>query len=464
MGEFRTGNASGIAMRIVHHPLICVIVIALAIRLALAPFLTYDFDIYHWGVIIENIQSGNGLYELDGYYYTPTWGYILGFISAIQDAFLNIDVFGTRITELLGIEGLTFRFHTATTTTIAFNLSMKIPMIICDIVVAYLTYMLIKDRTGDERKGTMGAALWLLCPTVVYMSGVQAQFDSISALLMLLTVLLVYKDRCFLGGIVFSAAVLLKFFPAFAILVMVAYIFVKHSDDGLAKRKLAEAILGAAIGALVLLTPQIMDGSIGDTLSFILGRVEIQSEDMLLVEVGGYVTMAFALLMMVYAGYKMYRTDREHADEKYFVYVLLALAGSMLMSATPQYFIVLLPLMALYILQHEGRAMTCWILISAGTFIAAFLNNNFMLIDSAYAYLGIGSADWILNMAYWFESGFIGDISLMSILTAAGGAIYYIGMILLLLLLLEDLIIAKIPKLGAALSRVWSWEVGKQDL
>ena len=63
------------------HPLATLFVIALAVRLIIMPLVSHDFDIYHWALVIENIQTGDELYGLDGYYYTPTWGYVLAFFS-----------------------------------------------------------------------------------------------------------------------------------------------------------------------------------------------------------------------------------------------------------------------------------------------------------------------------------------------------------------------------------------------
>ena len=170
--------------------------------------------------------------------------------------------------------------------------------------------------------------------------------------------------------------------------------------------------------------------------------------------------MAFALICMVLAGVLMHRTEDRELDNKLFTYTLLALSGSMLMSATPQYMMVLMPLLILYLVASDGRTILCWGLISAGTVIAAAFNNNFMLIDSAYAFMGIGSADWILSMAEWFESDMLGEVSLMDIITFSGGIIYYIGMVLLLLLLFEDWINRYVPPIGKVLSKIRGWNIG----
>lgn len=459
MGECPKRNWAESALHAFEHPLLLLIVVALAVRFALAPMFTYDYDIYHWGVVIQNFQSGNGLYNLDGYYYTPTWGYILGFFSLIQDALLNVDVFGVRIIELLDVESMVFRFHTATTTTPEFNLAMKFPLIVVDIIVAIILYRFVKGWTGNDRKSLMAAALWLFCPTVVYMSGIQAQFDTISALMMLVTVILVYKDRCFLGGMMFGTSVLLKFFPGFTIIVLVAYILVKHREDGLAKIKLLQAMAGAALMCLVLFLPQIMDGTITDSLSFITGRLDIQSESGALVEYGSLLMIAVSLLGMVYFGYRMYRTKAEDADRMLFVNVMLALTCAMFMTVTPQYMMVMMPFLIFYIVSNESKMWICWVLISVGSFTAAFLNNNFMLLDSASAFFGLVSPEWIISASHAFEVPIIAGLSTMSILTIGGGIVEYVGLTLILGLFFEDYLKAKMPRVGKVLSKIGRWNV-----
>ena len=97
-----------------------VIFIGVAIRLVLAPLLTYDYDIYHWGVILENIRTGNGLYGMAGYYYTPVWGYLLGTESLYLAPIESLDAFGYRYEEMLPIEAGDAIGHSATITTTAF--------------------------------------------------------------------------------------------------------------------------------------------------------------------------------------------------------------------------------------------------------------------------------------------------------------------------------------------------------
>lgn len=439
------------------HPATIIVIIAIIFRLVFVPLLTYDYDIYHWAQIIENFQTGNGLYDIDAYYYTPTWGYILGFLSAFMDAFLNVGNFGIRFTELLPVEELVFRFHTATTTTLAFTACMKLPLIIIDIITGYLLYRLVHDETGSEKKATFGLALWLFCPTVIYMSGIQAQFDSISALLMLLTIILLKNDRNFMAGMIFSAGTLLKFFPLFAIVVLASYVVVKNRPNGTGFKKLMTAIAGAAIIALVLYIPIIVSGDLETSLSFIIGRTGTQDDTPILRFILNNIAIILAIMGMVGFGYMMYKSPLEKVDKNLITYSLLALTGAMLMSATPQYMLVLLPILILVMMRDDGRMRLPWVLFSLGSIISAISTNSFMLLDGASAYLGLVSADWILDLSAAFETKFF-NYTLSTIMCSIGQAIEYLAMLMIFAILFDRKIGERIPWLASSLKKIKRWD------
>ena len=434
-------------------PLVLIVLIGLIIRFVLIPFV-YDFDIYHWGVIVANINSGHNLYELDGYYYTPVWGYLVGFTSSISEFFFN-GLIGMRITDMLAIETLQHPYHIATITTIAFSFCMKIPMILCDIVVGYLIYWLIKDRTGNEKKATIGFALWFLCPIVVYMSGVQAMFDTFSALFLMLTVILLYKNQYFLGGAMFSVAVLLKFFPGFCIIVLIAYILVKHKEDGLAKKKVLEAAIGTIVMTVILLLPLALNGQLGDMLTFITGRTD--GSMMILPTMISTVIAVGAVFVF---GYMMYHTPTEDADRKFFVYVFLIITASTLISATPQYVIVMLPFLIFYILVEEKSYFKCWVIISFAAFISAFALNNFSLLCSLAVYTGIVSPEWVVSSMQFLETGM--GFNIINIISSVAAILQYFGILLILILFFEKKIGEVHPKLGDIVHKIKYWRVADE--
>ena len=438
------------------HPFITILVLALLVRLVLMPLLTYDYDIYHWGLIIENIQSGNGLYETAGYYYTPVWGYILGSMGIFMDAFLNVDVFGVRFTELIPVENLLCKFHIATVTTIEFNLFIKAFLVIVDYAVALLLYKLVKERTSDGRKAMFASALWLFSMPVIYMSSVQAQFDSISAFLLLLTVYLLYKDHMFLGGMVYSASVLLKFFPAFCILVFVAYVLVKHKDDGMALKKLLCAVLGAALMALVLMMPTILDGTWSDALSFVTGRVDRMTDILKVAWNGLAVSVMFAGMLI--GGWLMFKA-KEDVDRKLFEYTMIALVMATLLSCTPQYFLVFLPLLCMYIADDGRRLLRPWLVITFGSFFAAITINNASLLLSLSEFSSLVSPDLVISAMQWMESVKVGGDTLVTALNSTGNLIQIIGLLSLLIIYFRDRLTGLCGRIGPAID----WMSGENE-
>ncbi|MCL1811771.1 MAG: hypothetical protein FWG41_06135 [Methanomassiliicoccaceae archaeon] len=432
------------------RPVVLIVAAALLIRFVFMPLLTYDFDIYHWALIISNIDSGNNLYDLDGYYYTPVWGYILGFVSAIQQFFVDIGSMGIRFTDMLPLEDLEYPYHISTITSIAFNACMKIPLILCDLAVGYLIYWLVKHRTGSPKKAAYGLALWLFCPVVLYMSSVQAMFDTFSALLLLLTVIMFYKDKCFIGGALFSMAVLLKFFPVFCIFVLLAYVAVKHREDGQLKRKMLESILGMAVMAFILMLPLILNGQVGDAFSFVFGRAN-DSDPMETVYL--LFNTAIAILCAFFFGYRMYRSPSDRSDSSMFAYILFTVAAAVLMSTTPQYVIIIMPFLILYILAEDRAFLKCWIIISVAAFFAALALNNYSLLASLAEYTTIVSPDWLISGMQALETGIFG-IDLVSAFATIFQLIQYAGTLLLIIFGLADLVSERYPTLGGIIMRV----------
>jgi len=427
----------------VKKPLFLLVLFGLLIRFVLIP-LTYEFDIYHWAMTISNINSGHNLYDLDGYYYTPIWGYLLGFISSISEFFTN-GLLGMRLTEFLPIEDLLYPNHIATITTIAFSFVMKIPIIVCDLVVGYLVYWLIRDRTGDTKKATIGFGLWFFCPIVIYMSGIQAQFDSFSALFTMLSIILLYKDKYFLGGAMLSLAVLLKFFPGFCILVVFAYILVKHKDDGLGKRKLLEMMLGISVMSIIILLPIILNGQLDSMLSFITGRTGGSLISLTIINT------IIAIIMAFFFAYKMLHTPKEDADRKMFIYVLFALVGATLMSAVPQYIIVMIPFLILHIMSEERCYIRCWVILSVVALISAFSFNNLSLLCSLAAYTGLASPEWIMSSMQFLDTGMGFNLILLFYTLSL---IQYVATLLILIFYFADAINKKNPTIGKFILRL----------
>ncbi|MBR1888534.1 MAG: DUF2029 domain-containing protein, partial [Candidatus Methanomethylophilus sp.] len=412
-----------------------ILILGLAIRLVLAPLFTYPFDIEHWGVILQNTESGNGLFGLTGYFYTPAWGYILGF----EDLIINLlpgMTYGERFTDLLEIEGMVFPYQTATTTTPVFNFAMKLPLILVDVLVGYLIYRLVMSECGDERKAAIGFGLWFLCPIVIYMSSVQAQFDCISALLTLLCVLLVKRNLFFLAGVIFTIAALIKFFPAFCIFLLCVYV-VKATPGRLSWKNLLLSVSGAVLTALVIFLPQILDGTVMNAFSFVFGRT---SEYDLMQMLRTYPFIAVTLVMLVVLAIFAWRMDDARRKQDFLVLILAMLSICTIFSPGPQYWIVYLPLLSYYIAcRDRNRALLiCLIAMAILTTTAAFFNNSFSLLTTAAEYLHLCEPQTVISWMHALDTPVFGT-PFTQLVVFIVEFIQLIIMILIALFLLSDL-------------------------
>lgn len=412
-----------------------ILILGLAIRLVFAPVFTYPFDIEHWGVILQNTESGNGLFGLTGYFYTPAWGYILGF----EDLIINLlpgMTYGERFTDLLEIEGMVFPYQTATTTTPVFNLAMKLPLILVDVLVGYLIYRLVMSECGDERKAAIGFGLWFLCPIVIYMSSVQAQFDCISALLTLLCVLLVRRNLFFLAGVIFTIAALIKFFPAFCIFLLCVYV-AKATPGRLSWKNLLLSVSGAVLTAVVIFLPQILDGTVMNAFSFVFGRT---SEYDLMLMLRTYPFIAVTLVMLVVLAIFAWRMDDARRKQDFLVLILAMLSICTIFSPGPQYWIVYLPLLSYYIAcRDRNRALLiCLIAMAILTTTAAFFNNSFSLLTTASEYLHLCEPQTVISWMHALDTPVFGT-PLTQLVVFIVEFIQLIIMILIALFLLSDL-------------------------
>jgi Gpi18-like mannosyltransferase len=138
--------------------------------------------------------------------------------------------------------------------------AVKIPACLADALIAVLLYIEARKRIG-RNAGLPAAALYLLNPVSIYNSAYWGQVDSIYAALLLASLILVGRTRWISAG-VFAAAALGAKFQAIAILPIL--IFEAYRLGGW--RAIGLKLLGAAVGALLILTPFMLQDVSGEAL------------------------------------------------------------------------------------------------------------------------------------------------------------------------------------------------------
>jgi hypothetical protein len=424
------------------RPVVLVLIAGLVIRLVLMPTLSPDFDMMHWALAIQHIQAGAGLYDILGYWYTPVWGYILGGTAYLMNL-LGITDYGYFFAETAQVESLRMG-HTMVITTMAFNFIVKIPALISDVVVGYIIYRFISERTGDKKKATYGFALWFLCPLVIYVSAVHGMFDSIYVMFMVLSVYSLYKGHDFLAGVSLSVAVLLKVFPIYIIFVLIAYIFTKHRGD---MRTIGKRILTAAVGvvlmSLLIYIPQILDGTVMESLLFFTTRVDASPA----VETGSnlwHALVSFSTQIMVWLQvilltltcvfvYLIYRKGGKDKDEDktLFACLMISTAIPFLWSATPHLLVMALPFLICFIAMYDKRFIIPFAVIVATATIREASNLSIFMSLAAYTSLmDLGS---VVSVLVWTDQQFMMGLTRQGMISSITGIVGAIGAALVLL-------------------------------
>lgn len=419
--------------------LLLILFVGIVIRLAIASLsITYDSD--YWTIVIRNIESGFGIYELEGYYYTPAWGYILGLIGAFQTVFMDMGEVAVRVVEAIFVEGIGM-YVTATIPSLWILYTIKLPLYVCDTITAFLIRGLVRDQTGDGRKADLAFALVFLSPVLLESSGVIAMPDTIAVMFTVLTIVLLKKDCPFLAGMTFAIAVLIKFFPVFLFFVFIAYILSKNKGD---RRRAVSHVAQAAIGALItvgiMFLPPFLEGNLAQCFQFLTDRTGFAGGDLLFDTIAGILrilTYGLVVIGCAYCAYDMYRDSSEDHFGKLMKACLIIATLALVYPPTTQYIVILVPFLAYYIVTSDRRMMKSWTILGVGAVIYSSATNGLMFMPLA-VWAGVGDVGFLLDLYSFWNAPFLGPISIEDIQFVIGGVLQCAGILLILWMLYGD--------------------------
>ena len=328
------------------------LIVGLIIRAILIPFTSSPFDVAAgWVAVIDEIYAGHSLYDGELYKYTPLWGYILAIESFLLNLF-GVTSFGEMFTNIYPNTELTFGYGYITNP--LFNVAIKMPGLIFDVLTAFASYYLVKDLTGSERKAEIGFAMWFLCPIVIMSSAILCMFDCIMMFFMIVAFICFRKERMFEAGVCMSLAILTKAFPAMLLPVMVAYILGNTGKQWTARfKELGLAAAGFCIILLIVYLMPLLSGEFEESLWFLTSRSNAYSG--LNIESLGFNNIFFympLIIVILLASCATMAFTKKNRDET-FLYLSVIVLSLMFcfpyVSYTPTYGIVmLLPILILY--------------------------------------------------------------------------------------------------------------------
>lgn len=325
--------------------MIIVCIIGVVLRLVLAPFLTMQYDMAFWSGTVNDLASGSGLYEGRFYWYTPVWGYFLSGMTFLING-LGIDAQGVVIPEL---SDSIFNLGNSVITGLAFNTAIKIPLIIADVLVSFVIYLVIMKLTSDQRKAIIGFAIWLLCPLTIWVSGVQAQFDSISVLGMMLSIFFLLDKKYALAGVFIAFGTCTKIFPCFILPLMIAYILANSPGINEKLKNSAYMITGFILMCVMIFIIPALSGDLGSSFNFFSSRVDsLGSDGIGALRWDNIIYVMPLLVLFVFCLSAFLAKAKENIDNKFIIYSGLAIASLFIwpfFPTVPQYILVLLPFM-----------------------------------------------------------------------------------------------------------------------
>lgn len=181
-----------------------IIIIALAIRLGLAPFTAHPSDMQYWeafgkAILIEHTNP------FTGFVYPPPWILLTGTMYSLYLFFPN-----------------EFFLYFV----------LKIPIILGDVIMGIALYDIVEEISGNRKTANSALALFLLNPYVIWISSVWGMFDVLPALCTLLSLRFYLKGNRKISFLFLGLGVAFKYYPILLLPVILIYEWKKERKIG----------------------------------------------------------------------------------------------------------------------------------------------------------------------------------------------------------------------------------------
>ncbi|KQM11870.1 hypothetical protein AOA80_05935 [Methanomassiliicoccales archaeon RumEn M1] len=402
-----------------------VLIIGLAIRLAVAPWTSYPYDVYPFYSASVDMLAGLGMYGHATFSYPPGFGLILYPFMLLLSLFVDPSMFGSfqpEILEMGAVSDLVSPFITAP----AFNLAFKLPMIIGDVLAASMLFLMVREWKG-EGAARSAYALLFLNPLVIWIGSVMGQFDILAALCTLVAVHLFIHQRYALAGLALGAGALIKIYPAYLAVFFLAYILLAAGtalkDRVSSAARLVAGTLAAAIPAvpLLLATPEMIDfvfrrasndafgginpwflvpliGNFTSSSGTSTGAENFFQTPMFLMLVG--------LVLAVIASVVMARSDRLPREGIVAGSLLVLMIALMFRSITnPQHLLWVLPFMLLFSFSDKRMRVPAFMLTASGLLFFLALRTYAVFLYPLAVYTPLVSVGQLNSIVFAYFSG-----------------------------------------------------------
>jgi Gpi18-like mannosyltransferase len=211
------------------------------VRVIFAPFTEHQFDVGTF----KNMATLAYSFRINPLYYWsygPIWLYI---ILGVYPFYLLVSLW--QPSELL------------------LNLIIKLPLIIGDLLLAYVLYLLSRKVTQDQRIAKKVAAAWLFNPLVIFVSSIHGMFDQLPALFTLLSLALLLNRKVTQSAVSLAVAFSLKLY---AIILIPFLIFPLAKEN---RSKALKFLAVFVVSTFLMYSPYLIDTHTVGILISVLG-------------------------------------------------------------------------------------------------------------------------------------------------------------------------------------------------
>jgi hypothetical protein len=187
------------------------------------PITAHPFDVYAWYNISTNILQ-NGPLGLQGF--PPLWYHYM-MVPIAYTYNLLAGIFHSSAIAMSSLpSGLNFypSFGVQYVPGWLFNIVVKFPFIISDIIITLLIYKIVNQVTNKKELSEKAAFLWFLNPFVIWISAGWGMWDTLPALLSLAAFYLILKKKYALSAVFISLGVVSKLYPLLFVVPIIIYI------------------------------------------------------------------------------------------------------------------------------------------------------------------------------------------------------------------------------------------------
>lgn len=210
-----------------HHPLRNYVIIGLLIKIPLALFSGWSDTTKFWHMWNELHANPEAMLT----FYPPPWLLIMNTLFRGLSVFYdpsNFAVVEFALAEPWYLVGINQLYITAP----IFNFTLKLPVLIGDLMVGLLLYHIVKERSSlsSAKKAFL---FWYLNPFVILTASVVGQNDVLVALFMLVSLYLVVKHEYVYSGASLGLSILFKLYNIYVLpffLLMVALDINRRSE------------------------------------------------------------------------------------------------------------------------------------------------------------------------------------------------------------------------------------------